>query len=584
MIASGHQTASTPVARGTRAFPWELALLRAVGVLLAATVVALGWPGLGLAGRPGVRSGMLAVEAMLVAYAMLARRGLRGEPRLHRAWLGVVSAFGLWLASDLVWFALGSPPLSIADIGYSVFFPLVTWGVLSFPTRIERGRTRFWLDTGIVVAAGATIVWYFVLAPAAESGFEATLSGAINLGYPVGDVVLLFGACALLLREPLAGGRRALAWIAAGTLAQFAGDLLYGIASLDESYVSGSATDVLWVLGYWSIAMAMAEHRRWAAQEASAAGAASAGAPEPAAQRRPLLTVLLPYVAMAVAYATLAHATIRAAAHAGMALTGVLIGTALVLTLTAARQVQAMRENATLERERAMRAGDDRLSALVRHSADVLLVVSAEGRVRFASPATQALFGVAPERLIGEALGDAVRADDAADVELLLAAARESGTGRAVWRLRPSAEAAAAVAEGAPAAPIRFAEVVGTDLRHEPTVDGIVLNVARRHRAHRARGTAHAPGLPRPAHRAGEPRAVPRPGGRRAGARATAHAQPARAVPRPRRLQDRQRQPRPRGGRPAAGGGGGAPAQARRAAATRWRGSAATSSRCWWTA
>ncbi len=52
------------------------------------------------------------------------------------------------------------------------------------------------------------------------------------------------------------------------------------------------------------------------------------------------------------------------------------------------------------------------------------------------------------------------------------------------------------------------------------------------------------------------------------------------ALHRPRRLQARQRRVRPRRRRPAAGGGGQAPARPARAKATRWRGSAVTSSPC----
>jgi diguanylate cyclase (GGDEF)-like protein/PAS domain S-box-containing protein len=454
-------------------FPWELALLRTMGVALFVVTAALAWPATGLAGRPGVRAASLAVEAVLVAYALVAFRTRVLDAALRRAWLRVIAAFGVWLLSDLVWFALGSPPLSVADVGYTAFFPLVLWGVLSFPTREARGRTRFWLDSGIVVTAGATLVWYFLLAPVAESGFEATLSGIVNLGYPVGDVVLLFGACALLLREPLAGGRAALWWIAMATIARFAGDLLYGISSLDGSYVSGSAIDELWVLGYWSVAMAIASHRR---QAKLAAGSA---APVQGSRRGPstLVPALLPYIALVAAFATLVHATMQAVPGGSLRLSGVLAGTAIVLALIAARQMQAMRENAILEHERATRAGDERLSALVRHSSDALLVVASDGVVRFASPATQAVFGLSPDRLVGHALTGVVRTENETDVEGLLASAREAGSARAVWRLHSATQGEAAQHPADTPPPERFAEVVGTDLRHEPSVDGLVLNI-----------------------------------------------------------------------------------------------------------
>ena len=81
----------------------------------------------------------------------------------------------------------------------------------------------------------------------------------------------------------------------------------------------------------------------------------------------------------------------------------------------------------------------------------------------------------------------------------------------------------------------------------------------RRQRAQGLRGAARPPGLPRPGHQPGQPRAV-------RGARAPRRrAQPSRAqrhrghLPRPRRLQDDQRQPRPRRRRRGAQGGRRAP-------------------------
>ena len=90
------------------------------------------------------------------------------------------------------------------------------------------------------------------------------------------------------------------------------------------------------------------------------------------------------------------------------------------------------------------------------------------------------------------------------------------------------------------------------NLADDPAIGGFVINGARRHRAHRARGPAPPPGLPRSADRARQPGALRRP--RRALPR-PAPPQPrdaGGAVPRPRRLQDRQRHARSRHGRPAA--------------------------------
>ena len=102
----------------------------------------------------------------------------------------------------------------------------------------------------------------------------------------------------------------------------------------------------------------------------------------------------------------------------------------------------------------------------------------------------------------------------------------------------------------------------------------------RRERAQGVRGAARAPGLPRPRHEPRQPRAVRGAGAPRAPAR-TARGRPAgRDLHGPRRLQDDQRQPRPRRRRRRAAGVRQAPRRTASARATPRRASAATSSPC----
>ena len=94
--------------------------------------------------------------------------------------------------------------------------------------------------------------------------------------------------------------------------------------------------------------------------------------------------------------------------------------------------------------------------------------------------------------------------------------------------------------------------LVATNLLERPDVRGIVLNTRDVTERKAARGAARPPGVPRRAHRPGQPGPVPRPGRATRWPGRGARGRPGRAVPRPRRLQDRQRQPRPRRRRPAA--------------------------------
>jgi signal transduction histidine kinase len=71
------------------------------------------------------------------------------------------------------------------------------------------------------------------------------------------------------------------------------------------------------------------------------------------------------------------------------------------------------------ERRRASdRAGEERIRGIVERLADGVVVVDAEGTIRFANPAAQALFGRSAEELEGSPFGFAV-AGDAAEIEVL---------------------------------------------------------------------------------------------------------------------------------------------------------------------
>jgi diguanylate cyclase (GGDEF)-like protein/PAS domain S-box-containing protein len=274
-------------------------------------------------------------------------------------------------------------------------------------------------------------------------------------------VVLLFGACAALLREPLGGGRRALGWIAAAMVAQSAGDLLYDVGSLNDTFRAGSYIDLVWLLAYWGTAMGAVSHRRELAAGGRAAEAASG------ARGWTLAREVLPYGAALVAYGTLVLATHRAVGgREALDLLGVIGGTTLVTALVVARQILATRENARLVRDAALRESEHRVSVLVRHSSDALLVVAHDGVVRFSSPAAERLFGMPEHELHGRPLVGVVHAAAADDVAAFLAAVRADGTARAIWRL-----------DGDEGQGERYAEVVGTDLLSEPTVGGVVLNV-----------------------------------------------------------------------------------------------------------
>jgi PAS domain S-box-containing protein len=119
------------------------------------------------------------------------------------------------------------------------------------------------------------------------------------------------------------------------------------------------------------------------------------------------------------------------------------------------------------ERDAALRDEKERFRALIEHAPDVILVVTAAGIVRYASPAAQTILGVAPELLQGRSLlADAHPDDQAQLAKALHAVVGHPGevVERTEFRLR--------YADG----PWRWLEATGTNQIGNSAVNGIVIN------------------------------------------------------------------------------------------------------------
>ena len=101
-----------------------------------------------------------------------------------------------------------------------------------------------------------------------------------------------------------------------------------------------------------------------------------------------------------------------------------------------------------------------RLTAMLAHAADVVAITDSQGCIRYASPASAALLGCAPEALVGMRAAELVHG---ADRNRLAELRPDAGPARADVRLRGRDSV--------------WIEVTVTDRRHDPWLAGYVLNV-----------------------------------------------------------------------------------------------------------
>ena len=259
--------------RGNRRLVHALSAATALGVLAHAAFVLFGLDlgGAALYDQGAYYLALAGATALCAARAVLVFAERAG-------WLALAAGMACWLAGSL-WWELGyandvEPPYpSMADALWLAFYPCA-WAalVLMVRERVRRFPPSVWLDGLVGAFAFAALAEVLVLEPilGATSGSFAAL--ATNAAYPVGDSLLgafVVGIFALL------GWRPGRAWLALGTgllLLQVA-DSVYLVQVAHESYVTGTAIDILWPAG-----MAMLGIAAWQPSERAAASASTAAA------------------------------------------------------------------------------------------------------------------------------------------------------------------------------------------------------------------------------------------------------------------------------------------------------------------
>jgi len=130
-----------------------------------------------------------------------------------------------------------------------------------------------------------------------------------------------------------------------------------------------------------------------------------------------------------------------------------------------ASEVALALETAALTEDLHRRKGEERFRALIQHTADVIVILGADGAIQYTSPSATPAWGRPAEALAGTTALELVHQDDQGRARRLFAAVRESG-GTA------TAELQIAHADGS----WHAYEVAATNLLAQPMVAGIVLN------------------------------------------------------------------------------------------------------------
>jgi diguanylate cyclase (GGDEF)-like protein len=195
-------------------------------------------------GWPLIDNQLVEAFEVLVALGCLAGGLVQRGGRLGAFSLG--AGLLAWALGDIIWTLEGSPNNpSVADGFYIAFYPLAYVAIMSLGRSYARShQATVWLD-GVIAGLGAaavTAAFAFDTILGAIGGSASAV--AVNLAYPIGDLVLLALAVGTFVVVP--GRPVRILLFAAGCAVMAIGDTVYLVQSSAGTYAVGSLLDVTW--------------------------------------------------------------------------------------------------------------------------------------------------------------------------------------------------------------------------------------------------------------------------------------------------------------------------------------------------
>ncbi|HKD53704.1 MAG TPA: EAL domain-containing protein [Steroidobacteraceae bacterium] len=437
---------------------WVTVLYRALLVYVVTVNV---WMITGLGGPPvthyvGLLSDLPASLASSVL-ALAAARHTRGA--LRAAWVCLAVALGLYFVGVTIgvssWLQGQDPFPGTADIFYCAFYPALAAGALLLirAAAVRVPWMQLSLDATIFVVGFGAFFWFLVIRPAAVHLEVDYIKQALSLTYLGLDCAMLLMLGVLLITGAgSVGGRRIPLLLLSGFAAMFLADILWSLAKVRGYYLPGGWQDVLYLTCYLPLGAAGYEQMR------------SLGAPaREASPRSDALARSLPYAALLAALLVLGYFGRGDIGGPATVMTMIVFGLTLLFMV---RQGVALRGDARVRERRAARLVEDRFASLIANASDVIMIVDADGLLRFASPSCERTLGLKPEAILGNSLPELWGGEDGEKLRAFLAEVTSTDTGTVgPVELRIDRGNKRCVIEG-----------VGSNLSNDPAVQGLALN------------------------------------------------------------------------------------------------------------
>ena len=391
-----------------------------------------------------------------------------GSSRYVWAWSLIALGVVAWAAGQFGWamvegvVGLTVTQVSALDVAFIAFPVFVALGLLSTVRTPAGGLSplRAVLE-GLFIASGFLLLsWSLVVSSTIGGVRLPALNQAVNLAYPALDAIAISAAMfvALRIRRSSPPG---IGLLAAGVTCIAFSDLAFWyLTAVNPAYPRVSTLGTGWLGGFVLISLGALWLRTPTRRT-------------PLAERSwvPLLPALpagAGVLAMVLRWQQLSagqQPTLLAISMSVLAL-AVLLG---LVTAYENRALTGDLERRVRERTAELAFAEGHFRALVEHSSDLIMILDADGAIKYVSDSVWEVFGFRPQQLCGrtaDVLGDAA---DAVLKDALARASVAPATSVTIsWELLDGAGRR------------RHAESVLTNLLHEPNVEGLVLNTRDR--------------------------------------------------------------------------------------------------------
>jgi diguanylate cyclase (GGDEF)-like protein len=272
--------------------------------------------------------------AYLGCAALAGLRAALVPDRQRAGWAAMAVSLGLFAAGNLAWttyvqFMDPVPFPSLQDALFLPFYPIAYVGLflLARDALPRRGASAIWLD-GLIAAIGVAALGAVTLIAIIDRANSGDTGDVItNFAYPVGALVLVTMLVAIFAVLGWRPGRGW--WLLGGGLALFAvADSVYSVQALEETYVTGTVLDSLWMIG--TLLMATAAWQ-------------TSGAPS--AEGRKTQPVVVPGIFLMSSLCIVVYATFHDVLPLGVILATCTLLLAIVRMGFAFRQLQTLAES-----------------------------------------------------------------------------------------------------------------------------------------------------------------------------------------------------------------------------------------------